>query len=175
MDVFEAIEKRHSYRGKFLEKAVPREDLEKIVQAGIQAPSGCNGQSTTFVIIDDRDKLNRVAEILGNQSLKEAQAVIACIMDPNATRDRGFDFGVEDYSAAVENMLLAVTALGYATVWIDGVLRRNNTAERIGELLGVPEDRTVRVVLPVGVPAEEQSQKEKKSFSERAWFNRYEI
>ncbi len=34
MDVFEAIEKRHSYRGEFEQKPIPREDLKKMVQAG---------------------------------------------------------------------------------------------------------------------------------------------
>ena len=49
MDVFEAIGKRYSYRGGFQPRAIPREDLSKIVQAGLQAPSGCNAQTTAFV------------------------------------------------------------------------------------------------------------------------------
>ena len=53
MDVFEAIAKRHSYRGPFKDQPISREDLRRIVQAGIQAPSGGNRQTTTFVIADD--------------------------------------------------------------------------------------------------------------------------
>ncbi|MCK4343353.1 MAG: nitroreductase family protein [Phycisphaerae bacterium] len=53
MDVFEAIAKRHSYRGPFKDQPVPRADLQRIVQAGLQAPSGKNAQTTTFVIVDE--------------------------------------------------------------------------------------------------------------------------
>lgn len=53
MDLFEAVARRHSYRGPYTDQPVPREDLRKIVQAGIQAPSGRNEQTTSFVIIDD--------------------------------------------------------------------------------------------------------------------------
>ncbi len=171
MDVFEAIENRHSYRGAFEQKPIPREDLKKMVQAGVQAPSGYNGQSTSFVIVDDGDLLRRISDIVGSKVVEQAPAVIVCVMDPEATRDKGLLFGVEDYAAAVENTLLAVTAMGYATVWIDGVLRREDRARRIGELCGVPEQREVRVILPVGRPLEEGRQNQKKPFEQRAWFN----
>jgi len=71
----------------------------------------------------------------------------------------------------VENMLLAITALGYATVWLDGALRYNRIAERIGEMLSVPPDRQVRILLPLGIPAEPGTQREKLPFEKRAWFN----
>ena len=69
-------------------------------------------------------------------------------------------------------MLLAITALGYATVWLDGALRARGQPPRIGRLLGVPEGLAVRVLLPLGVPAEPGRQMEKLSLDERAWFNR---
>ena len=171
MDVFQTIARRHSYRGPFTAASISREDLRKIVQAGIQAPSGYNGQSTSFVIVDDAGVIARIAEITGSQAIAEAPAVIVVVMDPGATRDKEYSFGVEDYAAAVENILLAVTALGYAAVWIDGALRREDRARRVAGLLAVPEDLRVRVVVPVGVPAERRDQKEKKPFAERAWFN----
>jgi len=70
-------------------------------------------------------------------------------------------------------MLLAVTALGYAGVWIDGWLRIEGHAELIGGILQIPEDNIIRVLLPLGVPREKWLQKEKKEFAERAWFNRH--
>lgn len=172
MDVFEAIGKRHSYRGEYGEEPVSRRDLEKIVDAGIRAPSGYNDQTTSFVIVDDSRLIEAIAEIVDNAGIGRAKAIIAVVMDPvGAGRD--FNFGIEDYSAAVENMLIAVTALGFASVWIDGALRRESRAERIGELLGIPESLPVRVILPVGVPAERGEQRPRKPFGKRAWFNRY--
>ena len=173
MDLFKAIEKRHSYRGPFTDAKVPRKDIETIIDAGIRAPSGYNRQTTSFVAVDDPAVTRRIGEIMGNERVGVSPALIVVLMD---TDDGGKDlyFGIEDYSAAVENILLATTALGYATVWIDGSLRREERARRIGELLGVPPRYEVRVVLPLGVPEEEKRQNEKKPFSERAWYNSYE-
>lgn len=167
MDLFEAIAKRHSYRGPFLEKPVPREDLRKIVQAGIQAPSARNAQSTTFVVVDDPAIMARLREIVPIS----APAAIVCVVDPTpVVHDKSFE--LQDCAAAVENMLLAITALGYASVWLEGALH-GGKAEQVAELLGVPPGKRVQVILPVGVPAEKWQQREKKPFEERAWFNRY--
>ena len=53
VNVIEAIHNRHSYRGKYLSKPVPKSDLVKIMEAGIAAPSGCNKQTTSFIAVDD--------------------------------------------------------------------------------------------------------------------------
>jgi len=172
MDLFEAVAQRHSYRAGFRDNPVPREDLVKIVQAGIQAPSGCNAQTTTFVIVDDPAGIAALADIVGKQVVAEAKAVIVCVVHHRPVyQDKSF--AVEDCSAAVENMLLAITALGYATVWLDGVLRAESRAAKIAELLGVPDDLEVRIVLPIGVPAEKWQQANKAPFEHRAWFGRY--
>ncbi len=172
MDVFETIAKRHSYRGPFLEKPVPREDLRKIVEAGIHAPSGKNEQTTSFVIVDDPELLRQLAEIINRPVCQTAQAMIVCIIDPQPVFGE-VSFAVEDCAAAVENMFLAITALGYATVWLEGALRVDHIAEQVAELLGVPKGRIVWVVLPLGIPAEPGTQKEKLPFDRRAWFNRW--
>jgi nitroreductase len=173
MDIFEAIDKRHSYRGDFLPGRIDKATLRRIVQAGLQAPSGCNEQTTTWVIIDDRAVLEQIADIVGGDGkIRGAAAILVCLMDPRPVWE-AVSFGVEDYAASVENVLLAVTALGYATVWIDGVLRVAGRAEAIGKLLGVPANLQVRVILPVGRPAAPGTQREKRPFAERAWFNRY--
>ena len=175
MEVFEAIATRHSYRGPFSDQQVPQEDLRRIVQAGIQAPSGKNMQTTTFIIVDDVDLLAAIRELHAtSQAMQQAQAYIVCLIDQHPeTTFETHSFYIEDYAAAVENMLLAVTALGYATVWVDGWLRVEGRAEKIGELLGVPEEKVVRVILPIGIPTEVHHQKTKKPFEERAWVNRY--
>lgn len=175
MDVFEAIARRHSYRGPMEDRPVPREDLVRIVQAGIQAPSGYNAQTTHFVIVDDPDLLAQIAALDPNSVvLREAKALIACVVprapEPGAKR---LFFAAEDCAAAVENMLLAITALGYASVWLEGWVRYEGREEALSRLLGVPKDRMVKVLLPVGVPARQEQQHPKKPFEERAWFNGY--
>ncbi|MGA2976522.1 MAG: nitroreductase family protein [Spirochaetia bacterium] len=173
MDVFKAIEARHSYRSGFSPTPVPRKDLERIVRAGIQAPSGYNAQTTSFVIVDEPALIKEMARIAENDVIAAAPAAVVCVMDPRETEPGRLRCGVEDYSAAVENMLLAVTALGYASVWIDGILREEERAARIGALLSVPRRQVVRAILPIGKPTEQGKQAEKKPFGERAWFNRF--
>jgi nitroreductase len=175
MDFFDVISKRHSYRGPFHDQPVPRQDLRRIVQAGLQAPSGRNAQTTNFVIVDDGDLLRRIAALHAtNVAMQQARAFIVAILDkqPEAVYE-GYNFQVEDCAAAVENMFLAVAALGYATVWIDGWLRLDNHAETIGRFLDLPDGKIIRIILPIGVPAETWPQKEKKPFEARAWFNRF--
>ena len=62
MNLFDAIASRYSYRGQFTDTPVPRKDLEKIVRAGIQAPSACNQQVATFVIVDDPQLLRQIGD-----------------------------------------------------------------------------------------------------------------
>jgi len=173
MDVFDAIAGRYSYRGDFTDATVPREDLARIVQAGILAPSALNEQVTTFVICDDPELVKQIAKVVDRPVCNTAKAIIACITDPRPVY-KGISFEKEDCAAAVENMLLAITALGYATVWLDGVLRVDDVDKQVGKLLNVPEGRTVRILLPLGVAAQPGTQKEKLPFGQRAWFNRYQ-
>jgi nitroreductase len=175
MELFEAIRRRHSYRGPMKDQPVHREDLLRIVQAGIQAPSGYNAQTTTFVIVDEPQVLSQIAAVdPRNAVLSHARAIIACVAPrgPEPDSSRLF-FGVEDCAAAVENMLLAITALGYASVWLDGWLRMEGREDAVGRILDVPPDRVIRVLLPLGVPAQQEEQHPKKPLDERAWFNRH--
>ncbi len=175
MELFEAIRRRHSYRGPMKDQPVPREDLLRIVQAGIQAPSGYNAQTTTFVIVDEPEILDQIAAVdPRNAILGHAQALIACVAPrgPEPGSSRLF-FGVEDCAAAVENMLLAITALGYASVWLDGWLRMEGRDETVGRILNVPPDHIIRVLLPLGSPMHQEEQHPKKPLDQRAWFNRH--
>ena len=79
---------------------------------------------------------------------------------------------MQDYAAAIENMLLAIAALGYASCWIEGeVTWSKEFSRKIAETLGVPESHELVAYLPVGVPAEKGSRAKKKPFEQRAWFN----
>ena len=124
------------------------------------------------MIVDDPELLRQIAAILDRPVCNTALAMIACVADPRPILG-DMSFSVEDCAASVENMLLAITALGYATVWLDGVLRFGDIARRIGDLLDIPSDKRLQVLLPVGVAAESGSQKERLPFGQRAWYNKY--
>lgn len=73
----------------------------------------------------------------------------------------------------MENILLAATALGYASLWLDGYTGSGNNSRLLAEILNVPSHLTVRTILPVGVPAEEGKQRERKAFEERVYLEKY--
>ncbi len=174
MELFESIAQRHSYRDAFTAAPVPRADLERILQAGLRAPSGYNAQTTTFVAVDDPALLAQLAAMQpGSKAMATARAVIAVCTDAPEPASERIDFALQNMGAATENVLLAITALGYASVWIEGWLCTEGRAQAVGRLLGAPESVTVRILLPVGVPAQPVAERPKRPFAERAWFNRW--
>lgn len=174
MDVLEAIAKRYSYRGPFKDQPVPREDLQRIVQAGLQAPSAGNGQTTSFVIVDDPAKLARLAEIVPNSvPIQTAKAVIVTCVDWHDPQSERPDFGPVNYGAGVENVLLAATGLGYATLWMEGWKRAEGAQKAVAALLGLPDSLVVTVLIPLGVAEQPGQPREKRPFNERAWWNEY--
>ena len=81
MDFFKVIELRHSYRSTYKSDTVPESDLIKIVDAGIRAPSGCNAQTTNFIIVTNTELRAKISEILPNEMTKTAPALIIVISE----------------------------------------------------------------------------------------------
>lgn len=168
MNFFEIVAARYSHRTKFTSAKVPKEDLSKIITAATQAPSGCNAQTTYFTVVTDPALLAQLVEIFPAEATETASAIIVV-----ATEKVTFDFGVpmefeiEDYAAAVQNILLATTSLGYASCWYDGGTRLNDNDKKIAKLLDIPETRQVRTILPIGVPETVGTQAGRKPIEER--------
>ena len=171
MTTLELISARHSYRGKYLPTPVPREHLTAILQAGLDAPSGCNKQTTSIIAVDDPEILAKLRAVIDPPVAETAPAWI-CVLTQRIIAYRDRCFAVQDYSAAIQNMLLAIVALGYESCWYEGHI---TDADRIGDkmarILGVPEDYELVCLLPVGVAADPVRAPKKLNFAERAWFN----
>jgi len=171
MDVLTAIKNRTSYRGTYQAAAVPRADLTKIMEAGLAAPSGCNKQTTSLIAVDDPGLLGKLHEVTQVSSAKTAPAMI-CVLAQKIIAYRDRYFYIQDYSAAIENMLLAAVGLGYETCWYEGqITDADAIGRKMADILGVPEDYALVCFLPVGIADEPISHRDKKPFEERAWFN----
>ena len=171
MNVADVIHRRHSYRGKYKNTPVPREDLIRIMQAGLDAPSGCNKQTTSLIAIDDPLVLNKLHRVIDPPVGETAPAAI-CVLTQriNAYRDRCF--AVQDYSAAIQNMLLTIVDLGYQSCWFEGhITDDDKICEKMANVLHVPDGYELVCFLPVGIAESEPTIPKKKEFSERAWFN----
>ena len=173
MDALDAINKRYSFRGTYKNMPVPREDLKKIIEAGIAAPSGCNKQTTAFVGLDDPKLVNSIMDIAKKNGYAGDNAIAGiCIL---TQKTPGYDdvyFYQQDYSAAIENILIAVTALGYASCWVEGqITEKPEIQKQIAQMLNVPDEYTVIAFLPIGIPEKEGKRPARKPFEKRAWFN----
>jgi len=174
MNTFEAIKNRYSFRGTFKNTPVPRGDLRKILEAGLAAPSGRNKQTTSLIAIDDPELVSAVSALVKTNGFRGEGAAPAgiCVLTQKIPAIEDKLFNVQDYSAAIQNMLLAITALGYVSCWIEGqVTCSAETQKQIAELLKLPADYTVVCYLPVGVPEADIKRPDYKAFEERAWFN----
>ena len=173
MNVLDAIRSRHSYRGKYKPTPVPRSDLETIMQAGLDAPSGCNRQTTSLIAVDDPAVLQRLREVIHPPVAETAPAAI-CVLTRRINAYRDKCFAVQDYSAAIQNMLLAIVALGYQSCWFEGhITDDDRICDKMARILNLPEEYELVCFLPVGIAESSPALPPKKPFSERAWFNSF--
>ena len=173
MNVLEAIHGRHSYRGKYKNIPVPEDDLRKIMQAGLDAPSGCNKQTTSMIAVDDPEVLEKLHRVITPPVGETAPAAI-CVLTQRINAYRDKCFAVQDYSAAIQNMLLAIVELGYQSCWYEGhITDDDRICDKMAQILNVPDGYELVCFLPVGIAESDPTQPAKKSFEERAWFNHY--
>ena len=161
MDAIEAIRQRRSVR-KYTGDPIPREHLEQIVDAGRLAATGNNRQPWDFIVVTDREMIDELK--VASRWMEQAGAIVAVVMDPDSR------WWVEDGAAAVENMLIASTALGYGSCWLEGyTLPREDEFKK---LLGIPDNLRLLTLVPFGVP-DEWPTREKKSLDEVLHWQRY--
>ena len=156
----------------FTGDAVPQEQLETILKAGMAAPTAMNGQPWRFVVVTDKETIGSVfaSGFRGEMFTKAGAVIVVCgqttqmrkpFGQPDAPEEEQPNmFWYEDCSAAAENILLAAHALGLGAVWTAGYPAMERIAP-IAEALGLPENVLPLCIIPVGVPAENPEPKDK--------------
>ena len=146
-----AILARRSIR-KYTDEPVSEEHITAMLEAAMSAPSGMNLKPWHFVVVSDRERLDRLGATTKSWGmLKEAPLAVVVCGDP-AISEKYWD---QDSIAALENLLIAVSMLGLGGVW----LGCHPNPERVGpvrEILGIPEPVVPIAVLSIGHPAEEK-------------------
>ncbi|HYA03684.1 MAG TPA: nitroreductase family protein [Syntrophobacteria bacterium] len=145
---------RRSVR-KYQDKQVPKEMLDDLLQAAMAAPSAVAKDPWHFLVIREKDSLNRLAGVLPNAPmLRQATAAIVVCGDIERAHDRQESFMLQDLSAAVENVLLAANALGLGACWL-GVHPRKERIDGIRRLFKLPDQIIPVAGIAVGWPAEQ--------------------
>ncbi len=160
--VLDAIFTRTSIRSYEPDHAVSRDTVEILLHAAMSAPSAVNKQPWAFVVLDTREALDSLAEVLPYAKMltHAPLAIVPCGDMNKAIEGEGRDFWIQDVSAATENMLIAAHALGLGAVWT-GVYPDLERVKAVKERLGMPDNIIPLCVVPVGYPAGNQQPKDK--------------
>jgi nitroreductase len=154
MEALEAIASRRSIRA-YEDRPVEPEQIETLLRAAMAAPSAGNQQSWRFVVVTDREQLDRLA-VATPYSKMLAHAPLAIAVCGDLTSERyPEDYWVEDCSAAMQNLLLAAHAIGLGAVWL-GYHPRQDRKDNAREILGLPDTIDTLGVASIGYPAEEK-------------------
>jgi nitroreductase len=168
----QTIFSRRSIR-KYTGGHIPAEDLELIVKAGMSAPSAVNIRPWSFIVVTERDILDKLCASLPYAKMldKAGAALIVCgIPDKDDTFAK--DFWIQDCSAASENILLAAHSLGYGAVWT-AVHPDPPRVSAVRSICGIPEKIIPLNVIPIGVPSEETSKPADRFDPEHIHWNRW--
>ena len=149
MDVMQAIYERRSVR-KYTDEPVSDDTVRELLGAAMMAPSAGNAQPWQFVVIRDRKALESVKSFSPYAGMA-AQAPLGILVCGDRSLEKYPDYWVQDCSAAVQNLLLAVHAKGLGAVWT-GVHPKEDRVEGFRNLCKLPEQVVPLAFLVIGVP-----------------------
>lgn len=154
MDLIEGIFTRRSIR-KYKKGQITQDQIDTLLKAAMYAPSARNQQPWHFIVITDRDIINKIMLVHPYaKMLSEAQIAILVCGDKNLELSK--DYWVVDCSAATENILLAAHGLGLGAVWL-GLHPREERKDAIKEIFKLPINVEPLSLISVGIPDEQKS------------------
>ena len=131
MSILEIIKKRRSVR-EYFDKEVTEELIEKIIEAGIWAPSACNIQGWHFLVINDKKKIQKLAgqDIV---RLRNVPAGIFVLYDKRLM-NKEYQDHFQSAAAAIQNMYLMTSELGLGSCWVCNLPKN----KQLKKILNVP-------------------------------------
>jgi nitroreductase len=144
---------RRSVR-KYQDREIPDTMITDILEAAMAAPSAVKRDPWHFIVIKNRETLRRIADLLphGNMLAGAAAGIVVC-GDINKAHDRLESYMLQDCSAAIENALLAASALGLGACWL-GVHPREDRIRGLRHLFDLPENIVPVSGIALGYPGE---------------------
>ena len=159
-DAISVIHNRKSVRS-FTGQSVSKDALDKIIRAGMAAPTAMNKQPWAFVVVTDRKTLDALAAGLPYAKMldKAGAAIIVCAI-PEKAHEKSPELAVIDGACASENILLAAEALGLGAVWTAAYPYKDRM-DVARKALNIPQDIIPLNVIPVGHPTGTDKSKDK--------------
>ena len=151
MTFLELAKSRYSVRS-FTAQPLSDEHLNLILEAGQVAPTACNNQPQRIYIAKSEDARKKLASVC--RCTFDAPVILVVCYDRNRDWKNklqpGYESGETDAAIVCTHMMLEAAALGIGSCWVGYF-----NADRVAEVLGLPENVTVSALLPIGYPAED--------------------
>lgn len=179
MAFLELAKKRKSCRS-YSSTSVPREIIDRCLEAARLAPSACNSQPWYFIVIDDKNLKDRLAGTAFsgiysiNSFAKDAPVLIAAVTERSnyiarlGGYFRGIQYSLIDIGIACEHIILQAEEEGLGTCWLGWF---NEGA--VKKILGLSREERIDVIISIGYSEDpEGGDKARKSLTEIRGFNR---
>lgn len=162
MSFLELARRRQSTR-KYSAKAIPRPALDRCLEAARLAPSACNSQPWSFIVVDNEKDKNELAEAAFsgvysmNAFAKKAPALIVVITEQStyAAKVGGYLKGVQynliDIGIACGHLILQAEEEGIGTCWLGWF-----NEKAVKKVLGLPNNKKVDIIISMGYPEDKE-------------------
>ncbi|MDX9980487.1 MAG: nitroreductase family protein [Lentisphaeria bacterium] len=151
-DVLQVIHNRRSVRN-YTDEPVTPEQVETLLRAGMAAPTAGNTQPWAFVVVTERERLEKLAENLhyGKMLAKAGAAIVVCGVPERALPGAARDMWLLDCTAASQNILLAAEGIGLGAVWV-GIHPIPERIALVRQVLDLPETVAPLNIISIGHP-----------------------
>lgn len=179
---FEALQAARESCRVYSNKPVAREDLTHLVEVAHWCPSGCNAQPWRFMIVDEPAAKAKLVEAFDDDGLtgcpwgdKVPAFIVICEDEAHLMPGVGEHYGTQhfaqmDIGMAAMALCYEATCMGLGTCII-GTMNQ----KKMQQAFGIPEERTVRLIITVGYPAKEGQprRKTRKNLDEILSYNHW--
>ena len=148
METWDAVRARRNVR-QYTDQAIPRGDLERVLEAGRRAPSASNWQPWDFVVVTDREQLAELAKVWQGAGHVVRSAATIAIVAKNPEDERQSGLLQYDLGQATAYMMIAAADLGIGSG--HAAVRDQEQAQRV---LGFPDGYFGAYLIGLGYPAD---------------------
>ena len=170
--VLECIKNRRSVR-KFTQTPVTEEQIKTMLEAGMLSPSACNTRAWRFVVVTNKEVLNKIADVHPwAKMLQTAQVCVVVVALPQKQEGilNGLPLGFfpQDCAAVTQNIMLQATEMGLGSCWC-GVYPKEPLIASISEILELPKDEPPFSLIAIGEPDESPKMRGKYEEEKVSW------
>jgi nitroreductase len=162
MAIIDTIKKRYSVRD-FSDKPVEEEKLFQILEAAQMAPSACNNQPCSCIVVRDQKRRQQLRPAYAREWFVNAPIILAVCVDVQSAWRRfdGVSYGYVDAAIMMDHIILTAAELGLGTCWI-GAFK----VKEAKEALALPDHSEPIVLSPLGYPNQEMPPRKRKELDE---------